>query len=108
MNVDVNEYNLNKVMIQSKTCDISIFIDGKVTRNLLFSRITKPGIDAFWSPGVDPFKSVFKFEPVRPFSPPGLDPPFIKEPFIVTDVFENIELESGKFKEEDFEFLKVI
>ena len=108
MNVDLYEYNSNKVTSQRKICDISIFVDGKATRNLLLSRITKPGIDAFWSPGVDPYKSIFKFEPIRPFSPPGLDPPFIKEPFIETNDFEIIELENGKFKEEDFEFVKVI
>ena len=108
MNVDLYEYNSKKDMIKRKTCDISLFIDGKATRNLLSSRITKPGIDAFWSPGVDPYKSIFKFEPIRPFSPPGLDPPFIKEPFIETNDFEIIELENGKFKEEDFEFVKVI
>lgn len=108
MNVDLYEYNSNKVMIQRKTCDISIVIDGKGIRSLLFSRITKPGIDAFWSPGVDPYKSIFKFEPIRPFSAPALDSPFIKDPFIETTVFENLELGNGKFKEEDFEFLKVI
>jgi len=107
MNVDMYEYNSNKVMIQRKTCDTGILFDGKAIRNFLFSRITKPGLDAFWSPGVDPYKSIFKFEPIRPFSPPTLDPPFIKEPFIETNDFEIIEIEKGKFKEEDFEFLKV-
>ncbi len=108
MNDDLREYYSNEGVIQRKTYDVSVIIDGKATRDLLFNRITKPGKDAFWSPGVDPYKSIFKFKPIRPFSPPGLDPPFMKEPFIETDGFETIEIGIGKFKEEDYDFLKVI
>ena len=109
MNVDVYEYNSNYSIRKMKRQEQSMLIDKKGTRNLLYSRITKPGLDAFWSPGVDPYKSIFKFDPQRPFSPPALDPAFVKEPFIVTDGFQDIEIEikSGEF-EEDFDFIMVI
>ncbi|WBW99215.1 hypothetical protein [Oceanirhabdus sp. W0125-5] len=107
MNVDLYEYNSNNVIFQSKTYDISMLIDGKVRSELLHTRITKPGLDPFWSPGVDPYKSIFKFAPERPFPPPSLDMSYIDESFIDTAFFKNIELESGEFKEEDYEFFKI-
>ncbi len=95
MNVDLYEYNTWNQKNKKNVYGEGVLIDDKQIIDISYRPVLTPGKDAFWSPGKDPYLSVFKLStPTDSFEAPTLAPPSIKEPETI-----NVEIKQQKFLE---------
>jgi len=74
MNVDLYEYHTWRQKNKKTAYGQRIFIDDQRIEEISYRPVLTPGKDAYWSPGKDPYLSIFKLsKTVNSFKAPSLD-----------------------------------
>ncbi|MCM1988535.1 hypothetical protein [Oceanirhabdus seepicola] len=93
MNVDLYEYNTWRQKNKKATYGESVFIDDQLIKEISNRPVLTPGKDAYWSPGRDPYLSVFKLsKTTNSFKAPSLE----------GDSTINVQIEQEEFLEEGY------
>ncbi|WBW99216.1 hypothetical protein [Oceanirhabdus sp. W0125-5] len=93
MNVDLYEYKRWKEKIKKETYEDEIFIDNQRVEEISYRPVLTPGKDAYWSPGKDPYLSVFKLsKKSNSFQAPSLE----------GNGMINLQIEEEEFIEEGY------
>ena len=93
MKIDLYEYNRWKEISQKTTYKEEIFIDNQRVEEVTNRPVLTPGKDAYWSPGRDPYLSIFKLSKTSgSFEAPSLN----------GNGTINVQIEQEEFLEEGY------